>query len=79
MVEAKYTMLYNRWLSQQAIVGTYGSTLKGYITGKNKDNIKDDAAKAKAIAKADGTYDKNIKSDEDGKEETPEEKEDDKV
>ena len=43
MVEAKYTMLYNNWLSQQAFVGTYGSTLKGYITGKNKENIDTDS------------------------------------
>ena len=40
-----------------------------------RENIKDDAAKAHAVAKADGTYEKNVNSNEDGKEETPEEKE----
>lgn len=43
MIEPKYTMLYNHWLAQQALVGTYGSTLKGYITGKNKSNIDTDS------------------------------------
>ena len=43
MIEAKYTMLYNNWLGQAAFVGSYGSILKGYITGKNKANIDTDS------------------------------------
>lgn len=41
-----------------------------------KENIKDDAAKARAIAKADGTYEKNVNAGEGNQEESPEEKED---
>ena len=43
---------------------------------KVKENIKDDAAKAHAVAKADGTYEKNVNSNEDNQEQSPQEKED---